>query len=286
MIKALSIISVILFTWISSLSQEITNIHFEQEGKMINIFYDLTGEGTYEVKVYKSQDGGKIWGNPLIKVSGDVGKDQVVGFGKKIIWDVLAELEKFQGDVAFKVEAISGNQTGTFIDKRDGKTYKWVKIGEQVWMAENLNYSTNSGSWCYENSTSNCAIYGRLYDWNTAKIACPSGWHLPGDQEWTILTETLGGTDVAGGKMKEAGTTHWESPNKGANNSSGFTALPGGYRYTNGGFYYLGSYGYFWSSTEYNGSNAWYRNLGSNGASVGRDGTGETYGFSLRCLKD
>jgi len=81
-------------------------------------------------------------------------------------------------------------------------------IGTQVWMTKNLNYATASGSWCYGNNTDSCAVYGRLYDWNTALTVAPSGWHLPNDAEWQILIGYLGGSNVAGGKMKEAGTAH------------------------------------------------------------------------------
>ncbi len=121
--------------------------------------------------------------------------------------------------------------------------------------------------YCYNNSTANCDIYGGLYQWNEmmqytttpgAQGICPAtGWHLPTDAEWTILTTFLGGEGIAGGKMKttgtiEAGTGLWYAPNTGATNESGFTALPGGYRSDNGDFDGLGYYAYFWSSTEIN----------------------------------
>jgi uncharacterized protein (TIGR02145 family) len=98
----------------------------------------------------------------------------------------------------------------TFTDPRDGQTYNIVQIGNQTWFAENLNYATGN-SWCYDNNDSNCNIYGRLYDWQTALTACPSGWHLPSDAEWTVLTDYLGGDTVAGLKMKN--TTGWNDYN-------------------------------------------------------------------------
>ncbi len=209
MIRKLFLVLLVCIPGKIILSQEITNIRFEQAGKMINVYYDLTGECSYEVKLYYSPDGGKNWGNPLINVSGDIGNSQEAGFGKKIIWDVLAEKESLQGEIKFKVEAVGSDFTedaGIFTDHRDGKCYKWIKIGSQIWMAENLNYLSSSGSWCYDDLISNCNIYGRLYDWETAMTACPIGWHLPSSEEWESLTLYLGGKKVAGGKMKETGT--------------------------------------------------------------------------------
>jgi len=124
---------------------------------------------------------------------------------------------------------------GTFTDARDNHVYKWVGIGEQVWMAENLAYKPSSGNyWAYNNDQNNITIYGYLYDWETACNVCPSGWHLPSDAEWTKLTNYLGGEEIAGGKLKA--TTGWNSPNSGADNSSGFSGLPGGSRDTFGFF--------------------------------------------------
>jgi len=173
----------------------------------------------------------------------------------------------------------------------DGNNYTTVQIGTgksvaQIWMAENLNYSTGN-SWCYDNNSSNCNTYGRLYDWQTALGACPSGWHLPSDAEWTALTDFLGGESIAGGKMKEAGTAHWSSPNTGATNSSGFTALPGGYRPNTGGsFNGLTLYAYFWSSTENSSTHAWSRYLYYDTEDVGRNYVTKPYGFSARCLQN
>jgi len=115
---------------------------------------------------------------------------------------------------------------------------------------------------------------------------CPAGWHLPSDAEWTELTDYLGGTTGAGGKLKETGTTHWNSPNTGATNETGFTALPGGYRYDFGTFYYIGFYGYWWSASEFNATSAWYRGMGYSNSNVGRDYYYKELGFSVRCLRD
>jgi uncharacterized protein (TIGR02145 family) len=181
-----------------------------------------------------------------------------------------------------------GNNTLTFTDSRDGQTYKYVQIGNQVWMAENLNYETDTGSWVYNDSNQYAETYGRLYNWCTACEICPDGWHLPSDAEWTELTDYLG--DDAGGKLKatgtiEAGTGLWFDPNEGATNESGFSALPGGYR-SSYGFYGMGNHAYFWSSSEGDSGTAWGRRLASSIPDVYHyyDDTG--YGFSVRCVRN
>jgi uncharacterized protein (TIGR02145 family) len=210
--------------------------------------------------------------------------------------------------VIFYKPTIEETTSGTFIDSRDGNEYNWVQIGDQVWMAENLAYlpSVNmvadgsedaAGSYYYvygydgtnvaeAKATDNYATYGVLYNWTAAMNACPDGWHLPSDAEWTELTDYLGGESVAGGKLKETGTTHWASPNTGATNETGFTALPGGYRNLNGTFLNVGLDGYWWSATEYSAAYAWNRNLYYNGSNVDRSNDNKEVGFSVRCLRD
>jgi uncharacterized protein (TIGR02145 family) len=184
----------------------------------------------------------------------------------------------------------AGSKTTTFTfaacTDADNNNYSIVQIGGQTWMAENLNYNTGN-SWCYDNNSSNCNTYGRLYDWQTALGACPSGWHLPSDAEWTALTDFLGGDSIAGGKMKEAGTAHWFLPNNGATNSSGFTALPGGRRIANGDFNDLAVAAYFWTSTDYlYDSKAFFWLLSYAGEYADHTAYYQTYGLSARCLKD
>jgi uncharacterized protein (TIGR02145 family) len=192
-------------------------------------------------------------------------------------------------------------------DPRDGKTYNTVQIGTQCWFAQNLNVGTKINGnieqtnnsiiekYCYADLESNCDIYGGLYQWDEAmqytttpgvQGICPIGWHLPNDTEWTALTTFLGGESVGGGKMKEAGYAHWAAPNTGATNSSGFTALPGGYRYDGGYFFNLTFHADFWSSSQYDAAYAWYRDLGCNYENVGRYSDNKTYGFSGRCVQD
>ncbi len=133
---------------------------------------------------------------------------------------------------------------GTFTDSRDGTEYRTIKIGDQVWIAENLRYI------CKSEKSIDCNVYGQLYDKYDTSTACPLGWHLPGEGEWMELVNSFGGQEPAGGSLKETGTEHWQSPNTGATNLSGFTALPaGGYDYNSGGFQRDKS-AYFWSSTE------------------------------------
>jgi uncharacterized protein (TIGR02145 family) len=190
------------------------------------------------------------------------------------------------------------------IDTRDMQTYPTVQIGTQCWMAENLNIGnmvqgnvnmTNNSiieKYCYSNSAANCDVYGGLYQWNEmmqyvtlqgTQGICPTGWHLPKDSEWTTLTDYLGGASVAGGKLKETGNNHWLSPNNGATNESGFTALPGGYRYSGGIFLDMGASGYWWSSTE-STPDALYRSMTNMDAVVYSDVYYKSSGFSVRCV--
>lgn len=172
---------------------------------------------------------------------------------------------------------------GKLIDERDGQTYKTIKIGAQVWMAENLNYKADT-SWCYDNDPKKCQIYGRLYNWETALTVCPPGWHLPSDDAWTQLTDYL--KENAGGKMKVAGTELWKTPNLGATNESGFTGLPGGFRNNDGNFFNARGYGFWWSSTSNLPWHAWTRYVRYSDGSVTRYNYYNRNAFSIRCLKD
>jgi uncharacterized protein (TIGR02145 family) len=204
---------------------------------------------------------------------------------------------------------------GPNITDAENNTYKTVTIGTQQWMAENLkvtkyndgtaipNITDNTqwknnitGAWSYfNNDVANNTKYGKLYNWyavskisNGNKNVCPTGWHVPTDAEWTVLTDYLGGASVAGGKMKEVDTTSWISPNIDATNTSLFTGLPGGFRYDGGDYSYVGNYGNWWSSTESDTGTAWSRYLSDYDDDAGRGygfGT-KKYGLSVRCLRD
>ncbi|MES2589601.1 MAG: fibrobacter succinogenes major paralogous domain-containing protein [Bacteroidota bacterium] len=183
----------------------------------------------------------------------------------------------------------NAQEKSTFTDVRDNKVYKTVKIGEQTWMAQNLNFST-AGSWCYDDVSARCEVYGRLYEWEVAKNACPANWHLPSDKEWTVLTDFLGGEAVAGGKLKDTTNTVWFSPNEGANNSTGFTGLPGGFRNHEGQYgdteMQNGMYGNFWTSTDLDAEYALRRRLAYKFAAVGNADGLKKNGYSVRCVKD
>jgi uncharacterized protein (TIGR02145 family) len=180
-----------------------------------------------------------------------------------------------------------------------------VEIGGKVWMAENLNYGeridgiqnqTNNQiveKYCYNDNEANCNTYGGFYQWkemmqydNTQGIqgVCPDGWHLATDDEWADMVNYLAGVGI-GGKLKEKGTTHWNAPNYGATNESGFTALPTGCRRYDGVFLSLGIYTSFWSSTECNNTEAWYRYVEYNHAHVHHYCRLKTMGRSVRCIK-
>lgn len=174
-------------------------------------------------------------------------------------------------------------ETGTFTDERDGKTYKWVKIGNQTWMGENLAYKPESGFWSYEDETSNVETYGYLYDWQTAQSIAPAGWHLPSKSEWETLDDYLG--EHSAGQLKESGTDHWQSPNTGATNSSHFTGLPSGGNF-DGEYLMIGRKGYFWSSTEIDDANAYALTLESDSASISWYSGTKVRGLSIRCVKD
>ena len=171
-------------------------------------------------------------------------------------------------------------------DARDGKTYKTVKIGEQVWMAENLNYKTEN-SYCYKDNEANCAKYGRLYEWDAAKTACPAGWHLPSMVEFYALIGAVGGEDVAGKKLKStSGWDEYEGKSGNGDDAFGFSALPAGHRYYNGDYNDEGLNANFWSSTENSSDFAYdmYLNFLSDKAYL--DFNTKDFGFSVRCLKD
>jgi uncharacterized protein (TIGR02145 family) len=167
----------------------------------------------------------------------------------------------------------------------EGKSYKTVEIGEQTWMAENLNYDAD-GSKCYDNDPTNCEIYGRFYDWETAIVACPSGWHLPNYKEWTVLTNYVGDLETAGTKLKAVGVWYGVDNNT---DEFGFAALPGGYG-LDGNFNSVGAVGIWWSSDEISiDINKVFGSamiMNSNSENVRQIGSSKTDLCNVRCVKD
>jgi uncharacterized protein (TIGR02145 family) len=194
----------------------------------------------------------------------------------------------------------------------DGNVYNSVTISTQIWLKENLKTTRYSNGdligttipaslditaetnpkyqWAYNGEENNVAIYGRLYSWDAvadSRNLCPDGWHAATDPEWTILTDFLGGEDIAGSKLKEAGTVHWTTPNTDATNETGFTALPGGQRYSHGLFLDMGDIGHWWSASFYNSTNAWWRSMYSvNSFEIRSYFDDRGRGKSVRCMKD
>jgi uncharacterized protein (TIGR02145 family) len=233
-------------------------------------------------------------------------------------YSVLLEVKDGGGLIDTETKTVTVTLPGeSFIDNRDGHIYSYKTIGTQTWMAENLAYlpSVNPPSdwdvttpynYVYgyngttvsaAKATANYPTYGVLYNWPAALTACPSGWHLPTDEEWKVLEKNQGmsqsdadaegyrNSGTVGGKLKETGTAHWPGPNAGASNSSGFTALPGGYSV--GGFSSLGIAANFWSaSASENVHTALFRSLSNSSDGVNRSLYLPYNGFSVRCLQN
>ncbi len=201
--------------------------------------------------------------------------------------------------------------TLTTLTDIEGNIYNIQSIGTQIWMTENLRTtkynngdligtttpstldirpeSTPKYQWAYEGNESNLIPYGRIYTWYVAtdsRNVCPQGWHVPSDNDWVTLTNYLGGDNFAGGKLKETGISHWSSPNTGATNESGFSAVAGGNRWAEGSFHYMGWYGIYWSSSSYNTTDAKPRELMFDGQNVITYNYPKKDGFEIRCVKD
>ena len=207
--------------------------------------------------------------------------------------------------LGFGYMGLQAQTTATFTDSRDSNIYKTIKIGTQVWMAENLKYlpsvvgpavGSDKTPYYYVHgydgtnvadakATTNYSIYGVLYNWEAAIASCPAGWHLPYDKEWDKLQAYLGQYPV-GGKLKEAGITHWDSPNSVSTNESSFTALPGGSR-GNGIFYDAnGKTGAWWCAPIYNADLVPCRVMTSSASTVFQYNYTKELGYSVRCVKD
>ena len=213
-----------------------------------------------------------------------------------------------------KTDIPTQNKTITFnflaCTDGDYNNYPVIELGTQIWMAENLKTtkylngeligtttsdisgeSTPKYQWAYDDNESNAAIYGRLYTWYTVidgRNVCPTGWHIPTDTEWETLKSYLGIESDAVAKLKETGTTHWQSPNTGATNETGFTAIPDGYRRDTAVYASIHVSCYFWSSSlnQYNTEWAWGQGMYFDSTVMLRGGHWKRYGVSVRCMKD
>ena len=293
------ILIIFLFSIFGVFSQSIENVDFRAEGKTIVVTYDFfhtkTDTAINVELIFKDQQGGVI--TPKTK-TGDI-KNVKPGESKRIVWDVLADGINLSGKYKAEVS----------IQKYLPINLKSVKIGNQVWTNENLNVdhfrngalipeaktaeeweaagNAKRPAWCYyDNDPANRNKYGKLYNWyavNDTRGLAPTGWHVPTDSEWTILSTYLGGESVSGAKMKS--TSGWKASGN-VTNSSGFSGLPGGYRNFFGGFGDFGSNGYWYSASEANGSDAWNQKLYDDDSNLYRTISLKKYGFSVRCVRD
>lgn len=247
-------------------------------GPFISNLIDLKANTTYFMRAYATNNIGTGYGNQL---SFTTSSDTIL-FNEKIFYGSARDL--------------------------DGNIYRTVQVGDQTWMAENLKVTQFNngepiprimddsewrndiqGGYCfYNNEFSNKYLYGALYNWYTVNtgLLCPSGWHIPNESEWLVLTDLLNGETEAGGKLKETGTTHWSAPNTGATNEAGLTALPGGSRDSNSEFYGIGLNSIWWSASESNVDQAFFHYLSSDEQNIRTFEGSQKDGCSVRCVKD
>ena len=299
-----------------AMAQSIENIRIESDYRKVRLTYDLLqgiGNGSpLDVSVvFRSESGRTI---VPAKVSGDY-LQVLPGRDKQIEWDAYAELGDFSGVLYAEFSLIVKKlECGQAIARDiDGNTYQTVKIGKQCWTQSNLKVSkyrngdniptvlsnadwqnTTSGAYAiYEEDPANDGLYGKLYNHYAVtddRGLCPTGWHVPSDEEWTTLEDFLGGSEIAGGKLKSTAQQPtpggWDSPNEGATNSSGFSAPPGGLREGYGDFFNMSFSGCWWSSSVWSASGAWGRSLFYDSSGILRHGNDRTLGFSVRCCRD
>ena len=284
----------------------ITGITFHYSGKLIS---NSMESGT--ICLEKTVSNQIVDNKPLIpdfkRVQSTVNMAYTTGDRLKFT-GISGNYSTIKTDVPTSNKTISFN----FIACTDGdnKNYPIIELGSQIWMTQNLSTTKYSNGdvigttapatlnitteidpkyqWAYDGNEDNVAVYGRLYSWyavSDSRNICPTGWRVPNDANWTDLTTFLGGESVAGGKLKEIGTSHWQTPNNGATNENGFTALPGGHRLPNGDFVYLGLNGYYWGS-EYSITDAYIRLLFYDNSMVFRSFFSKRYGVAVRCIRN
>jgi uncharacterized protein (TIGR02145 family) len=266
-------------------------VHYEgatsNKPESMELFKDGTGVVDKGTSVtWKVEDKRFVLLSPKMALSCDYkisGNELTLAYdgGNSAIFVRKEKLDEYKRMKEKEAEARVEKMSSSFTDSRNGQKYRAVKIGNLTWMAQNLNYKTGN-SWCYGNDDSKCQQYGRLYDWNAAKGACPSGWRLPSREEWNELASVAGG-GVAGKKLKSS--SGWNENGNGTD-EYGFSALPGGLRFSDGSFDNAGNYGFWWAATENGSGRAYSRRMYYDNVSVG-EGTGDKEGgFAVRCVRD
>jgi len=255
-----------LFILSTSLAQPITNVVAVQKDNTVEITYNLEGDCPADISLYYCEKDGSEFKGPLISVTGDIGLAVKPGT-RKTTWNVLKEQDFLVGNnFTFRVKGIT--ISGSFTDERDGKNYKTVKIGDQIWMAENLAYDSETYNvYPYDRIKSNGTKYGYLYKWKAAIVICPSGWHLPSksDFESIFLSKETTHSLLSGG-------------------GSGFSVLLGGYRTDYGGYIGIDNETGFWTSTEIGQYDVLY--FGINNEKSNLYLQYKSFGFYVRCIKD
>jgi uncharacterized protein (TIGR02145 family) len=294
------------------------NLNWSSGAKFMQVELD-TGNGFFEIGTQQmlSVPYALHAGSVQVNVS-PTGDTLFVGEGNFVIIPGLSEANGFTTGTTLHTcgaadmhnpDLIYGSMTD-----QEGNVYRTIVIGTQEWMAENLSTSvyrngdaiatglstsqwtsTVQGAWAYfQNDASKNCPFGKLYNWYAcvdARELCPSGWHVPTDADWTVLSDYLGGEAIAGGKMKTLGmsdsaTGLWSAPNSGATNSSGFSGIPGGYRMLQGPYSNLEFIGYYWSSSDFVTLSTYYRYIIYDDVDLTRVTGAKGNGFSVRCLRD
>jgi len=277
----------------------------------VGVTVDPDGDSDFVCGIYMGVSQNPETTGTQFQIGNDVGTflGQITGLTPETEYFVKAYVKN--SDVENLAEELSFTTPAKITDF-DNNVYETVIMGDQVWMAENLRTThylngdlidstdpatlnisvenTPKYQWSYDGNDVNTLIYGKLYTYytisDTRKI-CPAGWHVPSDSEFTSLEATLGGYDIAGSKLKEAGNSHWISPyNVDATNESLYTALPGGYRNNTGEYSHMENYGYWWSSTESDDLNGWVRSLYVQASQITREDFTKNNGAAVRCIKD
>ena len=246
------------------------------------------------------------WNNDGIWETGYASLDPVIHqfdfIGLSEVKLEVIDEDGLSGTTVKEISIDASGTSGNFFDSRDNQKYKWVRIGSQMWMSQNLNFKTETGSWCYENKEANCLKYGRLYQWEATasnnlgngKDVCQVGWHMPSDSEFKTLERYVGMEEYVLNDMGRRGiianklksSSGWGAEGNGTN-SAGLNVLPSGYRsqYQNAVFESLGYSAHFWSGEEFNSGMVWIRGFDGS-ENIDRNLFAKDFGLSIRCIKD